>query len=146
MYSINNIKKKFKKNKIDGIELVNLDGFILSNKGLKINNQVIRNIKVIDNDIAHSLVHDKVFYKYNKLIVKLTDLITSDDDSGNDIREALNQIERFRLEIKNKYRNYLKKVELEKMSKELSTLKKAAEIRYLEFNDYFNELTSGKSR
>jgi len=139
MYSINNIKKKFKKNKIDGIELVNLDGFILSNKGLKINNQVIRNIKVIDNDIAHSLVHDKVFYKYNKLIV-------SDDDSGDDIREALNQIERFRLEIKNKYRNYLKKVELEKMSKELSTLKKAAEKRYLEFNDYFNELTSGKSR
>ena len=87
-----------------------------------------------------------IFYKYNKLIVKLTDLITSDDDSGDDIREALNQIERFRLEIKNKYRNYLKKVELEKMSKELSTLKKAAEKRYLEFNDYFNELTSGKSR
>ena len=146
MYSINSIKKKFKKNKIDGIELVNLDGFILSNKGLKINNQVIRNIKVVDNDIAHSLVRDKVFYKYNKLIVKLTDLITSDDDSGDDIREALNQIERFRLEIKNKYRNYLKKAELEKMSKELSTLKKAAEKRYLEFNDYFNELTNGKSR
>ena len=146
MYSINNIKKKFKKNKIDGIELVNLDGFILSNKGLKINNQVIRNIKVIDNDIAHSLVHDKVFYKYNKLIIKLTDLITSDDDSGDDIREALNQIERFRLEIKNKYRNYLKQKELEKMSKELSALKKAAEKRYLEFNDYFNELTNGKSR
>ena len=59
MYSINNIKKKFKKNKIDGIELVNLDGFILSNKGLKINNQVIRNIKVIkpenDNEKAINL-------------------------------------------------------------------------------------------
>lgn len=146
MYSINNIKKKFKKNKIDGIELVNLDGFILSNKGLKINNQVIKNIKVVDSDIAHSLVRDKVFYKYNKLISKLTDLITSDDDSGNDIREALNQIERFRLEIKNRYRNFLKQKELEAMSKELSALKKVAEKRYLEFNAYFNELTNGKSR
>ena len=35
----------------------------------------------------------------------LTDLLVEDDDSGDSYREALNQIERFRMMIKNKYRN-----------------------------------------
>ncbi len=147
MYSVSQIKKKFKKNKVDGYELINLDGFIMSSKkGFKINNQVIKNIKVVDKDIAHVLVHNKVFHNYEKLIAILTELLVSDDDSGSDLREALNQIERFRLEIKNKYRNFLKQKELEKMSKELVALKKEAEKRLIEMNMQINELANGKSR
>jgi len=147
MYLVNQTKKKFKKNKIDGYELINLDGFIMSSKkGLKIGNQIIRDVKVVDKDFAHILAYDKVIHIYNKLLDRLTELLTSDDDSGDSLREALNQIERFRLEIKNKYRSFLKKKELEKMSKQLLVLKKESERRLIEMNYNINELTSGKSR
>lgn len=147
MFSVSNKKMKFKKNKVDGYELINLDGFTMSSKhGFKIDGQIIREVKVVDKDLAHMIVYDKVKNKYSKVIDKLTDLITSDDDSGDSFREALNQIERFRLEIKNKYRKYLKQKELEKMSKQLSTLKKEAENRLVEINEQLMEYTSSKGR
>ena len=61
---------------------------------------------------------------FKKLINLLTELIVSDDDSGDTFREALNQIEKFRLEIKNKYRVFLENKELEEMAKKLKMLKK----------------------
>lgn len=147
MYSVSQVKNKIIDKKVDSYEILGLEGFIMSSKnGFKINNQTITNIKVIDNEIAYSLVYNKVKRKYNKLIQRLTDLITSDDDSGDDIREALNQIERFRLEIKNKYRNYLRKKELEKMSRELQSLKKEASLRLIEMNSNISSLSNGKSR
>ena len=80
----------------------------------------------------------EVFKKYDKLILTLTDLLVDDDDTGDSLREALNRIEKFRLEIKIKYRKYLKKKELEKMSKQLIKLKKEAMIRLMGYLDYIN--------
>ena len=144
MYSVS--KKKNTK-KIDTYEILNLDGFLMSTKnGFKIPDQVIQNIRIVDADIAHGIVIDKVMKRYNKLISYLTDVLTSDDDSGDALCEALNQIERFRLEIKNKYRNYLKKKELEKMSKQLMRLKKETENQLLEIQESRVKLTNGKGR
>ena len=125
MYTINNSKKE----KITlKEELINIDGFLMASKRkvFKINGAEIREIKVVNKKFANPLVYKKVLQKYNTLISLLTDLLVSDDDSGDSYREALNQIEKFRMEIKNKYRRYLKKNELEKMSKQLKTLKKEA--------------------
>ena len=144
MYSVS--KKKNTK-KIDTYEILNLDGFLMSTKnGFKIHDQVIQNIRIVDADIAHGIVIDKVMKRYNKLISYLTDVLTSDDDSGDALCEALNQIERFRLEIKNKYRNYLKKKEIEKMSKQLMRLKKETENQLLEIQESRVKLTNGKGR
>lgn len=147
MYSVSQKKNKIKKNKLGSYDLISLDGFVMSSKkGFKVNNQVIRNIKVVDQDIAHILVYNKVKHNYSALINLLTELLTSDDDSGEALREALNHIEKFRLEIKNKYREYLKRKELEMMSKELVLLKKEAEKRLIELNENIKNLSSGKSR
>ena len=95
--------------------------------------------KKLANPIASKMVSEK----YEKLIFYLTDLLTDDDDSGESYHEALNQIEKFRLEIKNKYREYLTRKELEKMSKQLSILQKEAIKRYEElrysYSEYLNE-------
>ena len=125
MYTINNKEKKILTPKE---ELINIDGFLMASKRkvFKINGAEIREIKVVNKKLANPLVYKKVLQKYNILINLLTDLLVGDDDSGDSYREALNQIEKFRLEIKNKYRRYLKKNELEKMSKQLMTLKKEA--------------------
>ncbi len=147
MYSISRGESKLKKSTIDSINIVSLEGFTMSSKsGIKIHNQIIRDIKVVNRDFAHIVVYDKVMNRYQKLINQLAELITSDDDTGSDLTKALNEIEKFRLEIKNKYRYYLKKKELEKMSKELVTLKKTAEKRMIEIHQNLKKISSSKAR
>ena len=145
MYTINNSKKKTITLKE---ELINIDGFLMASKRkvFKINGAEIREIKVVDKKFANPLVNKKVLQKYNMLINLLTDLLVSDDDSGDSYREALNQIEKFRMEIKNKYRRYLKKNELEKMSKQLMTLKKEATKKIIELQNSYLEYQNQSNR
>ena len=137
MYSVE--KKKKNKNKlIDETELVELDGFMMGskNKTFKIDGSEVRDIKVVDTKLASALVNKQVSKKYEKLIIYLTELLVDDDDdSGETYREALNQIEKFRQEIKNKYRKFLKQKELEMMSKKLIILQKEANKRLLEIQN-----------
>ncbi len=136
MYSVDN-KKKNKNKLVDKTELIELDGFMMGskNKIYKINGNEVRDIKVIDTNLASSLVKQQVAKKYEKLISLLTELLVDDDDSGDTYREALNQIEKFRQEIKNKYRKFLKQKELEMMSKKLVVLQKEANKRLFEIQN-----------
>ena len=151
MYSVNK-KQKNKGKLIDKMELVDIDGFYMAStkKVFKVNGCNIRKIRVVSKKLANPLVSEKVENKFNSLITYLTDLlIESDDndDSGDGYREALNQIERFRLIIKNKYRDYLTRVQLEKMSKKLKLLQKEAKERMIELsNSYLEENTNNRSR
>ena len=94
--------------------------------------------------LAHPLIYKKVSKKYNRLIAILTELLISDDDSGESFREALNQIERFKVEIKSRYREYLKQKELEFMSKQLKALQKEATMRLYELNTFYEKRSKGK--
>ena len=138
MYSIDN-KKKNKNKLVDKTELIELDGFMMGskNKVYKIKGNEVRDIKVIDTNLASALVKQQVSKKYEKLIAYLTELLVDDDDSGDTYREALNQIEKFRQEIKNKYRKFLKQKELETMSKKLIILQKEANKRLFEIQDNY---------
>ena len=133
MYSVD-IKKKNKNKLIDKTEIIELEGFMMGskNKTFKIDGNQVRDIKVVDTKLASSLVNKQVSKKYEKLSNYLTELLIDDDDSGDTYREALNQIEKFRQEIKNKYRKYLKQKELETMSKKLIVLQKEANKRLSE--------------
>ena len=139
MYSISDNKRKGKI-----IDMININGFPMGSKDkvFKIEDSKIRKIKIMNKNLANPLVSKKVMKKYNKLIEYLTDALLDEDDDGETCREALNQIEKFRLIIKNKYRDFLKKKEIEKMSKQLvllqkELLKKEILIResYLEYMD-----------
>lgn len=138
MYSVVKKKTKIKGKISDGKSIKSLTGFKMAskNKVFNILNCKIKNIKIMNKDMASILVSEKVKKIYNKLIIYLTNLFIEDDDTGDNYREALNQIEKFRLEIKNKYREYLKKNELSKMSKQLVILQKEATNRLLEI-EYF---------
>ena len=140
MYSVDN-KKKNKNKLVDKTELLELEGFMMGskNKTFKVGENEVRDIKVVDIKLAATLVSKQVFKKYEKLINYLTEiLVDDDDDTGDSYREALNQIEKFRQEIKNKYRKYLKQKELEVMSKKLIILQKEANRRLLDLqNNYY---------
>lgn len=148
MYSVDS-KKKNKNKLIDKAEIIELDGFMMGskNKTFKIEGNEVRDIKVVDTKLASALVTKQVSKKYEKLINYLTELLIDDDDSGETYREALNQIEKFRQEIKNKYRKFLKQKELEMMSKKLVILQKEANKRLLEIqNSYKYENENRRSK
>ena len=136
MYSVDS-KSKNKNKLIDKTELIELEGFMMGskNKVYKIDGSDVRDIKVIDTKLASNLVSKQVSKKYEKLINYLAELLVDDDDSGDSYREALNQIEKFRQEIKNKYRKFLKQKELETMSKKLVLLQKEANKRLFEIQN-----------
>ena len=131
MYSLLEVKKKGKVKPKKSIK--ELSGFMMtSKKGFTICEVLIKDLEIMNKNLANGVVTKQVLKKYNKLIPLLTELLISDDDSGDSFREALNHIEKFRLEIKNKYREFLKRKELEMMSKQLTLLKKEADRRMLE--------------
>lgn len=140
MYS-NVVKKSNKGKVIDKTEFIDIDGFLMGSnrKVFKINDCSIKKIKVVNKKLANPLVSKKVEKLYQNLISVLTELLIDDDDSGDAFREALNRIEKFRLEIKVKYRKFLKQKELEKMAKQLKILQKNAEARLLEVQNSFYE-------
>lgn len=144
MYSINSDFEN------KGVALnINLSGFPMggAKKVFKINGTDIREIKISSTYLASPLATEKVLKKYRELINYLTELFLDDDDSDGAMREALNQIEKFRLEIKNKYRDFLKKKELEMMAKQLSVLQKEAKERLEEIrNSYMEEMNEKRSK
>lgn len=150
MYSISKkkvVKKKWKYQDFDQIK--NLDGFLMPSRGNKfrIHEMVVKDILVVDVMLAKGLVRDYVDKKYKKLIAELTELLISDDDTGEPFRIALNRIEKFRQEVKNKYRIYLEKKELEIMAKQLSILQKQAKLEFAELQNSLmitNEIGKGR--
>lgn len=134
MYILINKKNKYKL--LDKEELINLDGFRFGKKIHRINGVLVNNLVIYNNKFVNTIIREKVNRKYNKLILSLTELLVSDDDSGDSLIEALNRIEKFRQIIKNKYRKNLSKNELESMSKKLKLLKKEADNKLLELSNY----------
>ena len=146
MYQVT--KKKMKMNNVEFSE--QFYGFPMGSakKIFVIKNSNIKNIIVINSKLVHPLVEKKVSKEYQRLISILMDLLTSDDDTGESLREALNRIEKFRQEIKNKYRYFLKKKELEEMGKQLKLFQREAQIRFIELQNaiYEMSLQQGKGK
>ncbi len=134
LYKLDKSKHKFKKINYDSD---NIYSYILpARKSFHVEGEEIENIVLYDKKLGHPFVSRVVNHKFNKLITELTDLLLSDEDDDGDIyRLCLDRVEKFRLMIKIKYRHFLKKKELEAMSKKLKFIQKEAENRLISIND-----------
>ena len=65
---------------------------IKKNKVFNIGDYKVSNIVIYSKILWEKVVSSKVMKKYDKLIKYLTELLVSDDDTGDVMREALNQI------------------------------------------------------
>ncbi len=148
MYKIiksdSSLKGQFKNSDFD-----KLDSFLVSSRNgcLAVMGQKISTLKIYDVVLARPMVSRIANNKYKKLLMSVTELLISDDDTGDAFRMALNQIEKFRQEVKNKYRMFLERKELNLMAKQLSALQEEAKNRLLELqNSLLMDDTKGKSR
>lgn len=100
-------------------------------------------VSIYSLEIQKIFISNKVYHKYLKLLKLVNFYLNSDDDTGTAYSEALNEIERFRQLVKNKYRVYLLDKTLKEMSLELSKKVREAKRRliYVETRtyDYINE-------
>lgn len=149
-YTLKKVKiPKTKKTKLKINNLDNLVGFSMSTrrKCFTALDMDIDNLDLASKKMAHPMVSKKVKTLYQNLLFLLTELLVTEDESGETYREALNEIEKFRLQIKNKYRHFLKQKELEEMSKQLKLLQMEARNKSMEIqNSYEFMNTAGKSR
>ncbi len=150
MYSIKRKKKVPKKFKFANMcEFEKLDNFLMPSRSnsFSISGTTIKNIRIFEATLARPMTHKLVNNKYKKLIARVTELLTDGDDDGNSFRIALNEIEKFRQEIKNKYRVFLEQKELNFMAKQLSVLQKEAKRQFAELQaDLTMNQTNGKNR
>lgn len=147
MYKVSN--KKNKNGKITTkINIIDLDGYVMhtKNKYFIIEGEKITDIKVINKVLINSVVTEIVEKKFKKLIQEITELFINEDDSEGSMNEVLNRIEKFRQEIKNKYRAYLKEEELKLMGNQLKRLQKEARKKKEELINYQLENALGRSR
>lgn len=147
MIKVNYIVKNEKRANILSTKVI-IEGFLLPSKTKKflIDGQKITNIMIINKKLASPFVTKIVLKKYQKLIKKLTELFISEEDEGTTMNEVLNEIEKFKDEIKRKYRKYLKRKELEKMSYELKILRQEAKRKQMELYYSVGEKTSNRTR
>jgi hypothetical protein len=148
MYRINNKKTKNGKTTTK-INIINLDGYVMhtKNKYFIIEGSKVSDIKVINKTLINSVVSEIVEKKYKKLIKVITELfISEEDDTDGAMDIVLDQIEKFRQEIKIKYRAYLLEKDLKKMSNQLKLLQKEAKSRKEELIRCQLENTIGRSR
>ena len=150
MYIVKEVKiPRTKRTRFELKEEYIIEGFSMSTRSKKfqVDGININNVLITNKKLAHPIVSRKVEAKYKKLLLILTELLITDDESGETYREALNHIERFRRIIKNKYRNFLKKKELEGMANQLKLIQMEATSRLYQMQDAYDYInTTGKSR
>ena len=95
-------------------------------------------VAIYNNYLQKVFISNKVYKKYLNLLKLVNFYLNSDDDTGTAYHEALNEIERFRQLVKNKYRAYLLDKTLKEMSLELQKKIHEAKRRvfYLEAKEY----------
>ena len=115
------IKNKDKKSAtyftVDGYSLNSKNKNIKLKDEINVNKMVIINQSLIDKVIDRNI--DSKFKKLINLILGIYD--TSDDPAGN-MMLALNEVEKFKREVINKYVNYMNKKQLEKLERKIRLL------------------------
>lgn len=96
---------------------------LLLSKGLSIHSKEVHGkVTFYEKEMVKILLRKKFTNKYQILIKHLYFFTSTDDDSGTALEEALNEIQKFRTELQNKYYKILTKKEVQALQKKLALL------------------------
>jgi len=137
--------KYFEYDKISGYN-------IKPNPNLKFQDAInVNRMILINPSLIEKMVDKKIKRRFDYLINLLAIVYENDDDSGSGLQLALDEAEKFRNELCNKYKQYIKKEKYELLLKKIAILEDELYLRmqYIINRDYFEEyeeIKEGKSR
>lgn len=103
---------------------------------------------LINPSLIEKMVDKKVKRKFNYLINMMSIVCESDDENGDGLELALNEAEKFRNELCNKYRKYIADEKFELLEKKIAILEDELRLRlkylFLNKEEIYNK--EGKSR
>ena len=137
--------KYFEYDKISGYN-------IKPNPKLKFQDAInVNRMILINPSLIEKMVDKKIKRRFDYLINLLSIVYENDDGTGDGLELALNEAEKFRNELCNKYKQYVKEEKYELLLKKISILEDELYLRmqYIRNRDLFmnpEEKTEGKSR
>ena len=137
--------KYFEYDKISGYN-------IKPNPKLKFQDAInVNRMILINPSLIEKMVDKKIKRRFDYLINLLSIVYENDDESGDGLQLALDEAEKFRNELCNKYKQYLKEEKFELLLKKIAILEDELYLRmqYIMNREYFadyEEKKEGKSR
>ena len=146
------INKDKEDKSITYFEYDKMEGYDLSpKKGIKIEDAInVNKVVIINPTLAHKVAKKKIDLKFRKLVTLLNIIFETDDETGSNYHQGLDEVNRLRMELINKYKKHLEESEFDTMEKKLGILEHELKVRlyFLEQQlEYQKENTKeGKSR
>ena len=101
---------------------------------------------LINPSLIEKMIDKKVKRRFEYLINLISVVCEAEDESGDGLYLALDQAERFRREVINKYKSYITEEKLQLLEKKIAILEDELKLRinYLSYNNEYSK--EGKSR
>lgn len=108
-----------------------IEGYDLSpKKGMKIEDAInVNKVVIINPSLASKVAKKKMDLKFRKLVQLLNIIFESDDDTGTAYHQGLDEVNKLRMELLNKYRKHLEDDDAALMEKKLDILEHELKIR-----------------
>ena len=119
------VKEKDKKT-VTYFEYDKLDGYRMTpkNKNIKLRDAInVNKMVIINPSFIEKLINKKINSKIKTLINMISSIYESDDDDpAGSLMQALNEVEKFKREMINKYLNYMSKEQVDLLEKKINIL------------------------
>ncbi len=123
------IIKRKNSEEIEYFEYDKLQGYDITPKttfqdAIKINKMIL-----IEPTLIETIIKKKVNSRFKKLLQLIQILLATDDDTGTNFKEALNQIDYHKQELYHKYQKHLKEEEFLLLKNKLDILEQQAKMQ-----------------
>ena len=137
------VKTKDKK-EITYFEYDKLTGFKMTskNKNIKLKDAInVNKMVIINPSLIERLITNKINQKMKKLIDLLANIYDSDeDDPAGSLMMALNEVEKFKRELLNKYLDYMSREQLKLLDKKIQILEREVTMHAYILNERREEI------
>lgn len=119
------IVKDKKKKQVIYFECNKLNGYQMTakNKNIKLKDAInVNKMVIINPSFINKLIDKNINRKLEKLIKFIIGIYDADDDPAGNLMLALNEVEKFKREIINKYLAYMNKKQLKDLDQKLKIL------------------------
>lgn len=93
----------------------------------------LSNVLIVNDDLIDQYIMKRINDRFKKILENIASIYEDDDDDTTDsLMKALNQVEKFKMELINKDRKYIEKEHIELISKKVKIIEKELQDKMYE--------------